>query len=775
MISTTLRPKTGKTLLSMSLWTFKRQKVSAVVFFLFLTCISPLFVYFQKQNLLSPRDGGYSYEANMKILSNGVAQNMNVVLVFTLMFTLFAAVMATGYLHRKRTMDTFGALPMSRRTMFLSQYLSGFAIVVIPLTLVTLINAAIIANAEILPALFYQYGLIVAMAFTAYSATVFLGICCGTKADTVVSAIALNGAFPIFVLLVALISMTIITGATKSAELFFLMPIKVLMCILAPYAFSVVALVQGLFMPVGEEISGLAGSYTRVTGLSGVTTAEEIFPQILMIVLVGIAYVLLSVFFIKRRKTEAAQSTFAFQIPNYIIRFIVTATIGLAGGLVALTLSVDGLFSAATFTVYAVFALGAVIGVLIAHTIITLIYNRGFGGYIKSLVHAGVVVVAIGVFGSIAVTGCFGYVTAVPETNTIAKIELSSHSIRGGQQTALFDSDSSKEMIVDIHEAIVDNIEFPLNPLKQSRIVTSKDTTNERISFLNIKYVLTNGKEVYRYYDNNILSNEAVDEKLAALMKTAEYKKQTAVFLNEAKDINVVSVNKVDTYDQFIYVEGTGERREFIEALKKDIMADESFGTRKNNEEALAEVKLEYNVAGKDKNGTYNIIYENITLHNSYVNTIAFLKENYILSSTLLGDTIELNKGLSAGDLEKIMKVENSMGKIYCDMQKDVSKKIVRCMLYDDKGTPFVDISSMNTVMTVQKDKNIVSYEVPKVEGVEWAYVSFTLEENHNEETSEKAEQAAQDISKTYSSSDMFAFSQKDIGKTYLFTISGRG
>ena len=54
-----------------------------------------------------------------------------------MLFTLLVSVFMFSYLHKKRSVDMFGALPVSRRTLFFSRYLAGLTILLVPLLLVT--------------------------------------------------------------------------------------------------------------------------------------------------------------------------------------------------------------------------------------------------------------------------------------------------------------------------------------------------------------------------------------------------------------------------------------------------------------------------------------------------------------------------------------------------------------------------------------------------------------------------------------------------------------
>ena len=102
--------------LSMYLWSMRKNMATIITYSLFLLFSFPLLLLFYNTltaaNIIDRAD--FLIEANNTVYP----------IIFgciLMLFTLLVSVFMFSYLHKKRSVDMFGALPVSRRTLFFSR------------------------------------------------------------------------------------------------------------------------------------------------------------------------------------------------------------------------------------------------------------------------------------------------------------------------------------------------------------------------------------------------------------------------------------------------------------------------------------------------------------------------------------------------------------------------------------------------------------------------------------------------------------------------------
>lgn len=593
MMETTLKNNNFKGLFSVYKWSLSRYKAPTIVLAVLLFCAGPLVAILTK--LL---------DANLKELNGNQAPPIRHIYdigcmyyslsgLVVLFFTLFIAVTVFGYLHKKRSMDTFASLPVSRRTFFFGRYLAGLTMLLVPMLFNFLLTFIITATCDLgesgtLLTLFKFFFILICIVLASYSLTSFIAVCCGTSASTVVSTIIINGAYPIVIYLATLMFTISIPGnATSFSSVFFLdLPIIALTA-LAPYFSFTQFFPNAAVLDVIDEFQLKQPAY--------------MLEGCIYLIMFTVVFTLLAMLLIKKRKSECAQSGFAFKVPVYAIRLITSVAAGLlTGGIFVIVSNLNS-----SYNVYFPFAIGAFIGAFLAHLIVTVIFNAGFRGFLKSLISYGVSMVLITAWCLIVVTGFFNYDIYVPSESSIASVNITSriHSYDDDYMNTPiinFTYTDNFDKITDIHRDISNNLRntyhYPYlrdGYLSSNYSYTSSSSWNYSIkdgeysvNDIQFEYTLKSGQKITKRYDGVIL-DYSINKKIQDLVNT-NYNEHLA---NNLKNMyNGIS----DTYmDCFVNIYNTPKHKlafssynddgtflyyneNILKALAKDIRADKN-------------------------------------------------------------------------------------------------------------------------------------------------------------------------------------------------------
>lgn len=468
----------------------------------------------------------------------------------TIMVLIFAPVLCViqfGYMHKKRSVDFFHALPVGRVSMLLGRWCAGIAVLFVPLMLnfliVSMVGGSYGIAVTVSSALPWKQMLwVMLLGAAAFTSCVFFAVCSGTMFDTAVSVIGVNAGYP----LLLFCSFTVANMVLPGADVGLGGRIGILTAF-APFAAA--------FAPfIGAERS--AGFLAWWLVLTAVMLAGAVW-------LYG------------RRKSETAEDTFAFQLPKIVIRFLVTGMAGIGFGLV---LSSTGKNA---------FLIGVVAGSLIAHVIIQAVYARGFKNMVKSLRWYAVFAVCFAAFYGVLATGMFGYDTRVPDISQVESVSVET-GIAAENRGSLPGSNAYYA------PAGPDEVRHELTPLltqkdnilavmeAQKRIVALyrsesfpyrlRDTRGENFT---ITYHLKNGGTMtrsYGYYDRNsnfLDSYHAICGNITSLREYLE--SSDMIFYLEPENIESVRIHSTDK-------EGSGkavvpdetQKRELMDALRQD-------------------------------------------------------------------------------------------------------------------------------------------------------------------------------------------------------------
>lgn len=558
---------------SMYRWSMRKNMATAIVYSVFLLFSYPLLLTFFKTLTLT---GIGTLDANTM---RSMSQNFFPAFTgsITMLFALLVPVFMFSYLHKKRSVDMFGALPMSRRTLFFSRYLAGLTLLLVPLVVCTGVSMLLsMPETGAIESLFNGMLCIAFSTIVSYTFTAFIAVCCGTTADTVISVLAINLLYPAAVGVCQMLSTSIMPGVSTAIE-----PSYLGYTALSPY-------VTGLTSALADSVGYGSSS---IFGMPG-----QLLSWFVLFAACFAGCVVLS----KRRKAESAQAGFAFRLPAIAVRFIATATIGLffASMFGAVSSSVTN-NSVAQHHFW--FILGLLIGAFITHLVVTFIYNRGVRGFLKSLIPYAVTIVVILAGYAVLVTGMFGSDLYVPKADEVKSVKfLVNDSVNSViyeekkevmRASAEFTDKKQITDVINLHSKITgsvrDLVGYPYT-LYTGNSSYDYDNGHYNMQRISMEYTLQNGSKVFREYNSRQFKPEAISGDVSKLTATDEYKEEAiGLFAYGSEHITRISPQGDNLIDQSASTSyntdgadlvNKGGITELCAALKQDILDDGKYG-----------------------------------------------------------------------------------------------------------------------------------------------------------------------------------------------------
>lgn len=530
--------------LSMFGWTTKRYKGISIAY------IAMLFVTFPLIELL------IIFQNKEQFLSDGVI-NMSepnvvgVLFVFvTIIFTTIFAIVSFSYMHNKRCVDLFGSLPISRRTMFFTRYISVLVQTIIPVVVIGTLGALLTLKSEYFISSMKMVALLVLGVTGIVSFIAVLSLCCGTVVDVLVSFLVINGVYPICILICNMFPATILPGFGIEENM----------------SFSLYTLLSPAFAP-----------------FAGIWEKEKILYIVWWIIFSAIiigACVVLS----KKRKAETAQNAFVFVVVEQVIKFFSGFTVGFGMGWIFA--QIGGGSNESYKSQYVWFFVGLCIGAFLTATILHLIYHRGISKILSSLVIGAADVVVAVVFVVVIITGAFGYDKRVPDVEEIEAVSVvldgqGSYYVNGKDIRKNYIRE--RELIEDIvaaHRTIIKQEitlkqgTYPIDVSTQVVHAVYEDEEDYITEEVEISYQLKNGEVIHRDYIGNYSGEEIVKLSQSLELYTNEIQMLKEIPLNEIDRIELE-----EEQDMRINITGSVDK---IKKIKDAVIKDyDSLGGEK--------------------------------------------------------------------------------------------------------------------------------------------------------------------------------------------------
>lgn len=607
-------------------WQLKKNRILSIVYgALTLLCFTIVYLcrsIGQHQEYFLDNTGewsGMSQSQLMELFSEDMATNLNqlvylALIPLSLLFLVVFSVTAFGYMHRRRSVDLFHALPVRRTPLLLGNLAAGYTVLVLVVTVNSLLCGGIglalgVGKPFTFPWLLEGIGYQLLLLAAALVLTLFLLVASGTVVNAVLSGILLSLGWPILCYCSASIIQMTLPGSTLEVS-------GMVTTALVPYL--------ALFLPFltygpVDMISSLASSVVRYGGETYAINGDggyELFPLLILWWCVFTALLLaVSILVYRKRKSECAENNFSFPALRTVIQFLVSAAFGLGCGLV---------FGQILHQSW-VFFLAVLIGAAVAHTVSQLLWAKGMRNFKRSLPVYGVLLVSLCVFFVGLATGGLGYVTRIPNPTQVDSVTLEMPSYYYGDSLESYlaqtnglsvwnnqsDDDDYAGLDVmpqltkmdnikveqEMHQAIIDSYAAPYLPFR------GRDA--EGYNSCKITYQLSNGKTVERTY---LLPVETWDEtsgqttwstgqnawptdlseetlqKMAAVIALDEYQVYNLYYYQDASQIAGVSTNRVEQKGEYngARILSKEQQKKLWSTFRKELESDQFRYTSKD-------------------------------------------------------------------------------------------------------------------------------------------------------------------------------------------------
>lgn len=395
----------------------------------------------------------------------------SLVYLISIVFTIIYTVRIYSYLHNKRKADLYGSLPIGRSTLFIAKSVSAYLMSIIPaiffLSLISIISVC--SGHSVVSEVTKLFPEICMGTLASISFFGLIAICCGTMLNSVLMFIAVCVAYPL--------SAIFIKGI-------------------------VVGCFDGFYVGIFKD-SVIMNALNPLAAYDGI--------NVIYWLIFSVVCIALGAFLAKKRKAERAQSAFAFHLPCYIIKVLVSFLAGMFLGVLFGSMNVFG--------GYAGFVFGFILASVPVYIIVHLILYRGFSKLIKTSIPLGALIIVSCVGVALCCFDAFGYNSYVPKTQDIKSAGFydanSNYQAKGSavgkNLKDMADDITDKDTIANILEAhyqLVDNRNYSVkNKFKNTWFSMFKDNVpvfseiskNPDYAFA---YTLNNGHIVTRTYSS---------------------------------------------------------------------------------------------------------------------------------------------------------------------------------------------------------------------------------------------------------------------------------
>ncbi len=493
--------------------------------------------------------GGYPYSYHFM---RSILRHLNPApVLLNIALPVAMAVSCFSYLHRSNSSGVMHTMPFSRRSLFVSNYVSGLAMSLAPVVIISVILLFMRSGVE---TLFYDSDPVYAtgtailrflleevtiIAFV-YSVSVFAAVISGLAVIHTLTAVALNFICPALFLLMM--------GYMEVYE----------------YGFTGGSLL--------EDFAIRMNPYLLILDADGFSAKEVCFYVLIALVITVAAYLLY-----KLRRLERAGDSYVFSPARYIIGFL----------MVFAASSVTGLVFQGEIG-YAAYVLGFVVGYIIAQMIVT----RSTKIFTKQCLASGLVYALV-----IAAVVCvfrldlIGYQKRVPDPAKVQSVTIYSNTFDMGLD-GVYDEISDPaniERVTNFHRQIVAdpaNYQKPWTSYSTAEYgtVDSRDTLEQPVS-LQLTYAMKNGRTLTRDYwiparmlkdsaDMRDVWNSA--ENIGIARYLAEMDAKNLAITIEGYNLTDASGDQLSNWEEFdddnyaIGNSGLSDKQALLDGLKKD-------------------------------------------------------------------------------------------------------------------------------------------------------------------------------------------------------------
>lgn len=390
-----------------------------------------------------------SREYMTQLFSSNVGYNLRteiamILIPLLLVFLIASSIQTFQYMHKRRSVDLFHALPI-RRTPLL---LGNMAAIGTMLGVIALLNILLCGVVDMALGATGEYsvcwllglmGYMLLLLAASLCGTVFLLVSCGTVSGAVIAGILLTIGWPMLITCGATIIQDSLPGSLTVA------PVGVLTA-LTPYLALFIPYSSGAEMLLSVALYG-----DQVYESSSFVSNSVTVWLILWWVLVTAVLLAGCILVYRKRKSESAENNLSYPGLRIIIRFIISGAVGLGCAIFFGNHSGSNL----------VFYLTAVIASALAHVVTQVVWVRGLRELTRSLGYYAALAVAMAVFFVGLATGGLGYVNRIPAEADVAyiRVDLPGYHFDDSKETYLYSR--SRNLSVERTNLEDDEMQYP--------------------------------------------------------------------------------------------------------------------------------------------------------------------------------------------------------------------------------------------------------------------------------------------------------------------------
>ncbi|NMA65073.1 MAG: ABC transporter permease [Clostridiaceae bacterium] len=593
----------------------------AYTFFLFLFMVGYL-------NYASSQLNSIYGDDTFHIAANIFSQSNDIMTLFLGFFCLIAALAVFSYMHFTRNTAMIHSLPLTRDTLFTTNYLSGLFLVTFPIVF----NAIILIIAKIVMGIPLNYafqwlGVNFALTFLLYTFAVFAGMFTGHMAAQVFYYLIFNFLAVFLEFVINNVLSDFLYGFFRTSSKF--------------DAWSPIYHVVGLF--------------------NGFYNNEGSIGTVIAYFIAGVFFLVTGFLLYKKRHMEVATDVISFKVVKPIFKYSATfCSSALLGGIMV------GIFNLEhnLLGYIIVYLVGGFIGYFVCEMLLRKTF-RVFNAYKGFLVYGLILTLLLCSVGF----DFFGYGNYVPDASEIEIMYMYNyHDIR--RDLALspeqydaarhrylisskyylddyprqLDEDLIQELrrlpgVVDnqeaiikankIHQYIADNKElFETNRSIYENITSDQDF---RVRSLYFRYKLKDGTIIERYYPGlaTFKNNTELDNLLREYISLPDIRlKYEPILTKSADDILAISVNYYTEENGYIRKE-IDDIESFLDAYKKDIKNVDPLYSMDGSYEYLLPLDLNFDFKDRDLYFEYHHYQPHIT--DKHQNVIDYLIKNQVI------------------------------------------------------------------------------------------------------------------------------------------------
>lgn len=348
-------------------------------------------------------------EDSMSVISVGFFAMISIFCIMvSIICGIIIAVNNFSYLYKKSQVDMIYSLPIKRKYKFISDFLSGLAVYLVPYIVACILSTSILLASgvcvknmsEVLEdgsfMTFVMQGEIAGLLIMIllYTLTVLVLNCCGTLFESIINILIINILIPGLITVIAAMFFADLYGVS---------------------IFDTILPVLGYTSPIGAGIylvflvSNESGYlYSSSDDLMGCISAGSYGKWVIFFLLFTAAVFALSMFLYMKRKAEDVSKPYVYKLLYYLV---ITS--------VLMAISLIARYDITTIIPVIVFS-------LIVYLIFEVITNRGFKKIYKSFIRYAVTMVSILIVCIIAVgTKGFGVESKIPSISSVKSVSVS--------------------------------------------------------------------------------------------------------------------------------------------------------------------------------------------------------------------------------------------------------------------------------------------------------------------------------------------------------------